>query len=174
MERRVIEADGGIRVLAVTQGLAADHHEFGLWANQETFNVAMATSALEAATLLRQQRTAPPDAVLCDMHLAGNGGLDLLKVIREQPQYRHMPVVMLGSPADQFGCMKAGATEFVAKPFSAQDISDVLLTVLLRSEKQHHADAPLHGDRGGGDRGQEYGGQSSSLVLPKVISGGMR
>lgn len=67
-----------------------------------------------------------PDLILLDMQLPGKSGHDLLVEIRSDPNLRLIPVVMLtgaGTPARKLRAIEAGATDFLAKPFSHVELA---------------------------------------------------
>jgi len=67
-----------------------------------------------------------PDLILLDMQLPGKSGHDLLVEIRSDPALRLIPVVMLtgaGTPARKLRAIEAGATDFLAKPFSHVELA---------------------------------------------------
>lgn len=67
-----------------------------------------------------------PDVILCDMMMPGKDGLQTCREIRESPCTRPIPVVMLTAKADEqtkMDCLKAGASDFLAKPFSLAEVT---------------------------------------------------
>jgi two-component system, NtrC family, response regulator AtoC len=81
------------------------------------------------------------DLVLTDLKLPGMSGLELLGVIRRQNA--HVPVVMMtafGSIETAVESMKAGATDFLLKPFSLDHLMQVVNKALevraLRDENR--------------------------------------
>jgi two-component system phosphate regulon response regulator PhoB len=69
----------------------------------------------------------PPDIVLLDYMLPGMSGLDLIKEIRKSKAWKDVPVIFLSgraSGADVEDAMKAGATDYVTKPFGIHDLTD--------------------------------------------------
>lgn len=68
----------------------------------------------------------PPDLVLLDMQLPGRSGHELLSEIRADPRTRLIPVVMITGAATQerkLKAIEAGVTDFLAKPFSPEELS---------------------------------------------------
>ncbi len=65
-----------------------------------------------------------PDLILLDMWLSGKDGREIVKYLKSQEKTRHIPIIMFSAhPRAEETALKAGADDFVAKPF---DI-DVLL-----------------------------------------------
>ncbi len=82
-----------------------------------------AGSAEEAAVKLEQS---VPDMILLDMQLPGKSGQQFLEEIRADPRLRLIPVVMITGAATQARKVKAieaGATDFIAKPFSHVELA---------------------------------------------------
>lgn len=68
-----------------------------------------------------------PDIVLTDWHMPRNSGIDLVKNIRrsDYSPNRMAPIIMItgyNAPARISKCRDEGVTEFIAKPFSAEDL----------------------------------------------------
>lgn len=81
-----------------------------------------ATSAEEAHEKLPHIAS---DVVVLDIHMDGLSGHDLLRMIRETPATRLLPVVMLtGTPTgvERLRAIEGGVTDFIAKPFSAEEL----------------------------------------------------
>jgi len=82
-----------------------------------------AASAEEAHEKLQ---ASPPDVVLLDMQLPGRSGHELLAEIRADPRSRLIPVVMITGAAThetKLKAIEAGVTDFIAKPFSAEELT---------------------------------------------------
>ena len=67
-----------------------------------------------------------PDLIILDVTMPGMSGLDALAVIRSDPRWAALPVVMLTARA-QHGDIEAGlsrgATDYVTKPFSPRELA---------------------------------------------------
>jgi len=91
--------------------------------------VATAAAGLEAV------RVGDPDVVVTDLHLAGMDGIELCARLAEQRP--HLPVVVItafGSMDTAVAALRAGAWDFVTKPFEMD-----LLVAALERAVQHRA-----------------------------------
>jgi DNA-binding response OmpR family regulator len=86
------------------------------WLMQEGFEVRAAGDLASARAALMQ---AVPDAVLLDVGLGGQSGLDLAAWMRQQMGLAHTPVIAVTAHAmiaDRELILKAGCSEFISKP----------------------------------------------------------
>jgi CheY-like chemotaxis protein len=63
----------------------------------------------------------PPALILIDYNISPDSGVEVLKALKGNPQYRHIPVIILSesaAPAYVTECYRHGANSFVAKPFT--------------------------------------------------------
>ena len=70
-------------------------------------------------------RAAMPDLVILDLMLPGVSGLEILEQIRADPATQALPVMMLtakGQGRDRDAAERAGASHFMTKPFSNDDM----------------------------------------------------
>ena len=61
------------------------------------------------------------DVVACDLNMPGMNGYEFLKVIRAQPHFEGIPVVMVTSQSEDEEMVRAfemGANDFIVKPFN--------------------------------------------------------
>lgn len=75
-----------------------------------------------------------PDALILDAVMPVLGGLDVLRILRGDPRTAALPVMMLTARTteeDIAGFMQAGANEYLAKPFNAQELV-MRLEMMLR------------------------------------------
>ena len=69
----------------------------------------------DGAAALESARTDPPDLVVVDAALPGNGGIELLRALRSDPRTVGVPVVLLSSRAGEEAAVEgfaAGADDF--------------------------------------------------------------
>ena len=104
--------------------LVVDDEIMNLMATEELFgiryNVKTATSGAEALASIEEH---VPDLVLLDLHMPGMDGLEVLNRIRSMKGCRTLPVVFLSADTDadtEVEMFKAGAMDFIAKPFIKQ------------------------------------------------------
>ncbi len=66
-----------------------------------------------------------PDLLLTDVMMPRLDGFSLLKVIRETPEIRHVPVILLSARAGEEAKvegLQAGADDYLVKPFGAREL----------------------------------------------------
>lgn len=83
----------------------------------------------DASDVFRELERHQPAAVLLDVMLPGTDGLQLLQQIRSQPAWSGLPIVVASARAlgDQRAeALGAGASAFLAKPFSAHELRAAL------------------------------------------------
>jgi DNA-binding response OmpR family regulator len=83
------------------------------------------THLAEGSETLATVRRIGPALVILDQMLPGLSGLDLLAALRADPATAQLPVLMLtarGQPRDREAAARAGASRFMAKPFSNAEI----------------------------------------------------
>jgi DNA-binding NtrC family response regulator len=82
--------------------------------------VVTATSVAEALEVLQHH---PVDLLISDMRMPGLSGMDLLKEVRQR--HPDLPVIFLtayGTIPDAVKAIKAGAVEYLTKPFNGRDL----------------------------------------------------
>ncbi len=83
----------------------------------------------------------PPDLIVLDLMLPGVDGLSLTRQLRER---HRIPIIMLtakGETSDRIRGLDLGADDYMAKPFSPQELVSRVKAVLRRSNES----APLPG-----------------------------
>jgi len=95
------------------------------------YDVATAATGREA---LAEARRRPPDAVILDLGLPD---VDGIVVIGELRRWSHAPVIVLSGrtgPGDKIAALDAGADDYVAKPFSMEELVARLRAALRRGD----------------------------------------
>ncbi len=83
---------------------------------QQGFSV---TTADDGAAALQALAAGPCDAVLLDVMMPGQSGLEVLAQIRRTPSTKHLPVIMVtarGDSRDVVEALELGASDYVTKP----------------------------------------------------------
>jgi len=106
------------------------------------------TFAREGWTLVQAQtgedglkclRKEGADCVLLDIMLPGMDGFKVLKKIREEEEYKSLPVILCtarGEEADIIAGLELGADDYVVKPYSPRILSARIRAGLRRKETQ--------------------------------------
>ena len=108
---RVLMADDNADMRQYLAKLLADRYEVEVAANGE--------QAL--ASVLDH----PPDLVLSDVMMPGLDGFGLLEALRENPETRSLPVILLSARAGEEARVEgldAGASDYLVKPFTAREL----------------------------------------------------
>ncbi|TYO99595.1 PAS domain S-box-containing protein [Geothermobacter ehrlichii] len=82
---------------------------------------------------------ASPDAVILDLVMPVMDGAETCRTLRKQPQFRHLPILMLTSRVDSPGTVNPftlGADDYLAKPFDAEDLLARLQACIIKKNAQ--------------------------------------
>ncbi len=86
------------------------------------YEVDVASDGGDALERIRARR---PDAVVLDYMMPVMDGVALLRRLRENPETRQIPVIMLSArkqEADVVGALELGASDYMVKPFSPEEL----------------------------------------------------
>ena len=125
-----------LRLLIVDDEEAA---RYGIRRALSTFgyNVSEANSAEAARALIKQQE---PDLMLLDVNLPGISGLDLLREIKNANNNGPLVIIIMAHGSERMAveAVKAGAHDYLSKPFELDDLRLVIKnaaeTIELRRE----------------------------------------
>ncbi len=112
MAYRVLLADDSITIQKVVELILSD----------EDVQVDSVSDGLEALESLRRYR---PDVVLADIDMPRMNGYELCERIKDDPGTRSIPVILLAGAFEAFDenrARRAGAEEFIIKPFDSSDL----------------------------------------------------
>lgn len=90
--------------------------------SMQGFNVVAACDGMDALEKLPQKKF---DLVITDLNMPNMDGFELIKALRENPEYKDLPVVILtslGDEANREQGAKLGVASYVVKPFSLEKI----------------------------------------------------
>jgi len=111
--------------------------------NMRLLSAADATAGIELA------RAHQPEVILMDINLPGINGIRALKLLREDPLTRHIPVVAISAnamPHDIHKGLEAGFFQYLTKPIRV----DAFMTALDVALEASKAAAAAIGPQGGG------------------------
>jgi len=130
--------------------LIVDDHE----PNRETLRELLADQkyhfceAVDGPSALRIAQETPPDLVLLDVMMSGMDGYEVCRRLRADDQLAEVPIVLvtaLDDRASRLRGIKAGADDFVSKPFNGTELRSRVRTItrLNRYRRLMNADADL-------------------------------
>lgn len=84
-----------------------------------------ATCVEDGVAALEYARTVPPDVIVLDGMMPGMDGFEVLRQLKELPETRDIPVIMLTArkqEKDVVTGLSLGATDYLVKPFSPDEL----------------------------------------------------
>ena len=101
---------------------------------QAGYDIEVAPGGGEALVLLQRN---PPDLLLLDLEMPGLGGLDVLRILRDERVCQGVPVLLLTAESDTHYVARArelGAAGYLLKPFRAADLIAKVKRVLMDAD----------------------------------------
>jgi len=101
-------------------------------ANLEVGLVLEASDGTEALQILERH---PISMIISDINMPNMDGIELLRVVRASSRWHDLPLVLITTEGGQARVQEAaelGATSYVRKPFSADQLRDKLAGLLTR------------------------------------------
>lgn len=95
----------------------------------EGYNIAMAENGMEA---LEQAKKLLPDVILLDVMMPGMTGYEVCQHVRADPLLAEIPIIVLTALDDRdslLTALKAGADDFISKPFDRFELRARLLGI---------------------------------------------
>lgn len=80
-----------------------------------------------------------PVLIILDIMLPGEDGLNILKKIRQTPNYKYIPVIMVTAKTSEIDAVKGldmGADDYITKPFGVMELISRIKAVLRRTQAQ--------------------------------------
>lgn len=105
------------------------------------YNVFCARNGAEALKKLHEM-TVIPDLILSDVMMDKMDGFAFARKLAEQERYSHIPLIFLtakSTQVDKLKGLKLGAMDFISKPFSFEELSQKIETLLDNISKQQKA-----------------------------------
>lgn len=97
--------------------------------------IQQAESGEGALKILNEQNI---DLIVCDWNMPNGSGIELLRQIRADAKLEHIPFLMLTAEAYReniVAAVKAGVTDYVAKPFTADTLAEKIAGILKTGRK---------------------------------------
>ena len=129
---RVLVADDNSDLRTFLASLLAPHYD-----------VETVADGREALAAIRARK---PDLVLSDVMMPKLDGLGLVRALREDPGTRTLPVILLSARAGQEASLEglsAGADDYLAKPFTSQELLARVRTHLTMARARDELNAEL-------------------------------
>ncbi|MDD2384556.1 MAG: response regulator [Sulfurospirillaceae bacterium] len=117
-----LEKNKGQTILIVDDS-AVVHRQLSNLFKPRNYNLLIAKTVQEALPLMKEHSI---DLVILDLELPGMNGAELLDIIKKNPHYIALPVLVLSGHNDAHlisKLYKLGASEFLKKPFVNEEIS---------------------------------------------------
>ncbi len=96
----------------------------------DTYEIISAENGKAALDLVRKSLT-PISVILLDINMPVMGGLEFLKIIKADDEYKRIPVIVFTSEKDnELEALELGASDFITKPY---DLPEVILARVRRS-----------------------------------------
>jgi phosphate regulon transcriptional regulator PhoB len=108
------------------------------------FAVSSASDGEEALASVREGRF---DLIVLDLMLPGIHGMELCRILRNNPKTAHVPIIMLtakGEETDKIHGLESGADDYMTKPFSPKELIARVKAVLRRFGDRTTAETVIH------------------------------
>ena len=102
----------------------------------EAYGIETAFSAEEAFSKLAET---PPDLIILDLGLPGTDGYGILRIVRKEPRYDTIPIIVFSAHDDPDAKIKGldmGAVEFLVKPIHPQELAARIRALLRLKDRQ--------------------------------------
>lgn len=96
-------------------------------------------SALDGETAITKIKKGKYDLLILDLMLPGIQGIELCRIIRNDPKHSSLPIIMLtakGEEVDKILGLEMGADDYITKPFSPREVVARVKAVLRRLKEK--------------------------------------
>lgn len=103
--------------------------------NKEGYKTMSATTGEQALDIAEKNQT---DLIILDLMLPGIDGLEVTRIIRNNPELHTIPIVMLtakGDESDIITGLELGANDYMSKPFSPKELIARIRNIFRRRQK---------------------------------------
>ncbi|HEY7840732.1 MAG TPA: phosphate regulon transcriptional regulator PhoB [Gammaproteobacteria bacterium] len=122
--------------ILIIEDEAAIREMLGYTLMKEGFEFEEAADVEEARPLIAKGK---PDLILLDWMLPGMNGVDYARRVRNDPETRDIPIIMLtarGEESDKIRGLDTGADDYVTKPFSTKELLARIRAVMRRTSQE--------------------------------------
>jgi two-component system phosphate regulon response regulator PhoB len=122
--------------ILIIEDEAAIREMLGYTLMKEGFEFEEAADVEEARPLIAKGK---PDLILLDWMLPGMNGVDYARRVRNDPETRDIPIIMLtarGEESDKIRGLDTGADDYVTKPFSTKELLARIRAVMRRASQE--------------------------------------
>ncbi|MBI2992987.1 MAG: phosphate regulon transcriptional regulator PhoB [Gammaproteobacteria bacterium] len=119
--------------ILIIEDEAAIREMLGYTLMKEGFEFQEAADVDQARPLIERQK---PDLILLDWMLPGMSGVDYARRVRNDPETRDIPIIILtarGEETDKVRGLDTGADDYITKPFSSKELLARIRAVMRRS-----------------------------------------
>jgi two-component system sensor histidine kinase/response regulator len=99
------------------------------------YNILLANSVFKAIQIIKRNL---PDLIITDWEMPSVDGLDLIRMVQDDPEIRHIPILMCTGvmvSADHLkAALEAGAVDYIRKPFDKIELNARLNSMMKLSE----------------------------------------
>ena len=96
------------------------------------------SSAIDGEEALNKIRNGNFDVMVLDLMLRGIQGVELCRILRNDPRTKKLPIIMLtarGDEVDRIIGLETGADDYMSKPFSPRELLARIKAVLRRTSE---------------------------------------
>lgn len=101
------------------------------------YDVIQKTNGLEAMQWIQDGNF--PDVIVADFNMPEMNGFEFIQQIRSSGLYKNIPLIMLSgneNTADKIKCLKAGADDYMVKPFNPEELEARINNIFRRTSVQ--------------------------------------
>jgi DNA-binding response OmpR family regulator len=91
------------------------------------------SAAVNGEEALRKVNEEKPNLVLLDVMMPPPNGFQVCRIIKDDPDLKHIPVIMLtakSTDSDKFWGMESGAEDYVTKPYNADELLEKIKAII--------------------------------------------
>ena len=119
--------------ILIIEDEAAIREMLGYTLMKEGFEFQEAADVDQARPMIARQK---PDLILLDWMLPGMSGVDYARRVRNDPETRDIPIIILtarGEESDKVRGLDTGADDYITKPFSSRELLARIRAVMRRA-----------------------------------------